>query len=83
MHLVEKHYSLEPYEGSGWWACLNVALAVAHRMRVMSNVVGQEEDQLAWMYLKNALAVQAELTMRNNDLLSVQALLGIVRDILT
>ncbi|TKX18834.1 transcription factor-like protein 27 [Elsinoe australis] len=77
MHLVEKHYSLEPYEGSGWWACLNVALAVAHRMRVMSNVVGQEEDQLAWMYLKNALAVQAELTMRNNDLLSVQALLGI------
>ncbi|PNS20150.1 hypothetical protein CAC42_5600 [Sphaceloma murrayae] len=77
MHLVHKHYSLEPYEGSGWWACLNIALAVAHRMRVMSNVVGQEEDQLAWMYLKNALAVQAELTMRNNDLLSVQALLGI------
>ncbi|KAF4555657.1 Fungal specific transcription factor domain-containing protein 37 [Elsinoe fawcettii] len=77
MHLVHKHYSLEPYEGSGWWACLNVALAVAHRMRVMSNVVGAEEDQLGWMYLKNALAVQAELTMRNNDLLSVQALLGI------
>ncbi|KAG8630076.1 hypothetical protein KVT40_001695 [Elsinoe batatas] len=77
MHLVHKHYSLEPYEGSGWWACLNVALAVAHRMRVMSNVSGSEEDQLAWMYLKNALAVQSELTMRNNDLLSVQALLGI------
>ncbi|GAM84826.1 hypothetical protein ANO11243_028270 [Dothideomycetidae sp. 11243] len=76
MHLVEKHYSLEPYQGSGWWACLNISLAIAHRMRVMSNVVPQDEDQLAWMYLKNAMAVQSELTLRNNDLLSVQALLG-------
>lgn len=81
MHLVEKHYSLEPYQGSGWWACLNVTLAIAHRMRVMSNVVPQEEDQLAWMYLKNAMAVQSELTLRNNDLLSVQALLGMVRSL--
>ena len=76
MHLVHKHYSLEPYEGSGWWASLNIALALAHRIRVMSNVSPQEEDELAWLYLKNAMAVQTELTMRNNDLLSVQALLG-------
>ncbi|KAK1815878.1 hypothetical protein LTR12_009763 [Friedmanniomyces endolithicus] len=76
MHLVDKHYSLEPYEGSGWWASLNVALAIAHRLRVMSNVVGQEEDDHAWGYLKNAMAVMTELTMRNTDLLSVQALLG-------
>ncbi|KAF2805206.1 uncharacterized protein BDZ99DRAFT_466855 [Mytilinidion resinicola] len=76
MHLVDKHYSRDPYEGSGWWASLNVALAIAHRLRVMSNLVPQEEDQKAWGYLKNALAVQTELTMRNTDLLSVQALLG-------
>lgn len=76
MHLVDKHYSLDPYEGSGWWASLNVALAIAHRLRVMSNVVGQEEDDQAWGYLKNAMAVFTELTMRNTDLLSVQALLG-------
>ncbi|KAK3640143.1 hypothetical protein LTR56_005555 [Elasticomyces elasticus] len=76
MHLVDKHYSLEPYEGSGWWASLNVALAIAHRLRVMSNVVGQEEDEQAWGYLKNAMGVMTELTMRNTDLLSVQALLG-------
>lgn len=79
MHLVDKHYSMEPYEGSGWWASLNVALAIAHRLRVMSNVVPQEEDRHAWGYLKNALAVQTELTMRNTDLLSVQALIGMVR----
>ena len=78
MHLVDKHYSMDPFEGSGWWASLNVALAIAHRLRVMSNLVPQEEDQKAWGYLKNALAVQTELTMRNTDLLSVQALLGMV-----
>ena len=77
-HLVDKHYAMDPYEGSGWWASLNVALAIAHRLRVMSNLVPQEEDQKAWGYLKNALAVQTELTMRNTDLLSVQALLGMV-----
>ncbi|KAK4982096.1 hypothetical protein LTR66_009480 [Elasticomyces elasticus] len=76
MHLVDKHYSMEPYDGSGWWASLNVALAIAHRLRVMSNQVPQDEDRHAWGYLKNALAVQTELTMRNTDLLSVQALLG-------
>ena len=76
MHLVEKQYSMNPYEGSGWWASINVALAIAHRLRVMSNLVPQDEDQKAWMYLKNAMGVLTELTMRNTDLLSVQALLG-------
>lgn len=76
MHLVDRQYSRDPYEGSGWWASLNVALAIAHRLRVMSNLVPQEEDEKAWGYLKNAMAVCTELTLRNTDLLSVQALLG-------
>ncbi|ATY60138.1 fungal specific transcription factor domain-containing [Cordyceps militaris] len=76
MHLVERQYSSNPYQGSGWWASLNCALAIAHRLRVMSNLVPQEEDEKAWAYLKNAMGVFAELTMRNADLLSVQALLG-------
>jgi hypothetical protein len=45
----------------------------------MSNLVPAEEDEKAWQYLKNAMSVMVELTMRNTDLLSVQALLGIVR----
>ncbi|KAJ3496022.1 hypothetical protein NLG97_g2975 [Lecanicillium saksenae] len=76
MHLVERQYSSNPYQGSGWWASLNCALAIAHRLRVMSNLVPQEEDEKAWAYLKNAMGVFSELTMRNTDLLSVQALLG-------
>ncbi len=78
MRLVDLQYSAQPYQGSGWWASLNVALAIAHRLRVMSNVVPQEEDQKGWAYLKNAMGVLTELTMRNTDLLSVQALLGMV-----
>ncbi|PNP37572.1 hypothetical protein TGAMA5MH_10513 [Trichoderma gamsii] len=76
MHLVERQYSDDPYQGSGWWASLNCALAIAHRLRVMSNLVPQEEDEKAWGYLKNAMGVFSELAMRNTDLLSVQALLG-------
>ncbi|KAI5290839.1 hypothetical protein KEM54_000294, partial [Ascosphaera aggregata] len=76
MHLVERQYSRDPYEGSGWWASINIVLAIAHRLRVISNLVPQEEDKLAWLYLKNAMGVLTELTMRNTDLLSVQALLG-------
>ncbi|KAK0728293.1 fungal-specific transcription factor domain-containing protein [Lasiosphaeria miniovina] len=76
MHLVERQYSSDPYRGSGWWASLNVALAIAHRLRVMSNLVPADEDEKAWAYLKNAMSVFTELTMRNTDLLSVQALLG-------
>ncbi|KAI1635935.1 fungal-specific transcription factor domain-containing protein [Biscogniauxia mediterranea] len=76
MHLLERQYSPDPYEGSGWWASLNCVFAIAHRLRVMSNLVPQEEDEKAWAYMKNAIGVFPELTMRNTDLLSVQALLG-------
>ncbi|KAI0600444.1 fungal-specific transcription factor domain-containing protein [Biscogniauxia sp. FL1348] len=76
MHLLERQYSSDPYEGSGWWASLNCVFAIAHRLRVMSNLVPQEEDEKAWAYMKNAIGVFPELTMRNTDLLSVQALLG-------
>jgi len=78
MHLVDKQYSDDPYEGSGWWASLNVALAIAFRIRVMNNFAANDSDTEAWGFFKNALAVQTELTLRNQDLLSVQALLGMV-----
>lgn len=78
MHLVDRQYSRDPYEGSGWWASINVVLAISHRLRVMSNLVPHEEDKKGWLYLKNAMGVLTELTMRNTDLFSVQALLGMV-----
>lgn len=65
-----------PYEDPGWWACLNVVLALAHRIRSMVCLNSQQEDREAWGYFQNALAVMTELTMLNNTLTAVQALLG-------
>lgn len=76
MHLVDMQYSDNPYNGSGWWACLNLALAIAHRIRILKNQLPRHCDGDSWAYFKNALAVLSELTMRNTDLLSVQALIG-------
>lgn len=74
--LVEKQYSNDPYEGSGWWASLNVALAIAYRIRVVKNLSLGDDDNKAWSHFRNCLAVHSELTLRNTDLLSVQALIG-------
>lgn len=74
--LAEKQYTHEPYDGVGWWASLNVALAIACRMRELRNIDNREMEAKGWAYFKNALACQAELELRSTDLLSVQALLG-------
>lgn len=42
----------------------------------MKNLVPGADEAKGWAYFKNALAVESELTLRNTDLLSVQALLG-------
>ncbi|KAK5993404.1 ABC-transporter-regulating transcription factor [Cladobotryum mycophilum] len=76
MHLVERQYSNDPYQGTGWWASLNVTLAISYRLRVMSGLSPADADTLGWDHLKNAMSCFSELTMRNTDLLSVQALLG-------
>jgi hypothetical protein len=75
MGLFERHYS-SSYDNTSWWACYNVILAISHRLRVMSKITSAAEDEKAWGYLKNACSVFTELTMRNMDLMSVQALLG-------
>lgn len=75
--LAEKQYSNDPYNGSGWWASLNLAIAMAYRIRVIKTLgLSEDADDNAWLYFKNALSVHSELTIRNTDLFSVQALLG-------
>lgn len=76
LYLVERQYSSDPYAGSGWWASLNVVLAIAHRLRVRYTTTPEEDERKAWGYLKNSMGVLAELMVQNTDLLSVQALLG-------
>jgi hypothetical protein len=76
MRLVDRHYSRDSYAGVEWWASLNVALAIGHRLRVVSGLAPLDEGQKAWDYLMNAMGTFTELAMRKADLLSVQALLG-------
>ncbi|KAE8444918.1 hypothetical protein EG329_014045 [Mollisiaceae sp. DMI_Dod_QoI] len=74
--LARFNTSESPYEDPGWWACLNVILALAHRFRAMVGTNSRQEDKQAWGYFQNALAVTTELTMLNDTVAAVQALVG-------
>jgi hypothetical protein len=74
MDMFDNAHSPTPHEGSGWWASINVALAIVSS--ASTDIGERQAHNPAWGYIKNALAVTNELTMYNADLLSVQALLG-------
>lgn len=57
----------------GWWACLNVVLALNHRFEESSD---DQEELEAWGFFQNALAVRPQLLTMHSKLASVQALLG-------
>jgi len=59
----------------GWWACLNVVLALTHRFEE-STASEKHEDLEAWGFFQNALAVSNQLVTMHSTLASVQALLG-------
>jgi hypothetical protein len=59
----------------GWWACLNVVLALTHQFRG-KQTLDREEDHESWGYFQNALAVSNQLIMMQSTLSSVQALLA-------
>jgi len=53
-------------------------LAYARRVRVLRNLTLQDEEDLALLYFKNALAVLTDLLLRVPHILNVQALLAMV-----
>lgn len=79
-HLLDKQFTGQPHAGSGWWAALNVVLAIGARIATMKAMSEggkfDEGDLKASRFFKNSLSVHTELTLKNTDLLSVQALLG-------
>jgi hypothetical protein len=76
MGFVHERYSESCPTDPGWWACINVVLALAHRFRAMRTLETLHENSEACGYMQNALAVVSELTMLHNSLPAVQALLG-------
>ena len=69
-------YSESSPSDPGWWACLNVVLALAHRFRAMRTLESHHENSQSCGHMQNALAVVSELTMLHNSLSAVQALVG-------
>jgi hypothetical protein len=80
MALFEAHFTQEYEEahGPGWWASLNMLLAFARQVRVLRDLTLQDEEDIALLYFKNAMAVLTDLLLRVPHILNVQALLAMV-----
>lgn len=69
-------YAISDPEDAGWWACLNVVLSIAHRLRALRSLDPTHENSLAYGYTQNALSVISQLNVINRSLSVVQALVG-------
>jgi hypothetical protein len=79
MELLDRQYSTTPYDGAGWWASLNVVIAISISLQSHEStppLAKYDKFESAWDYLQNGLAVFTELSIRCTDLLTVQALIG-------
>lgn len=70
-------YSISSPADAAWWACLNVVLAIAHRLRAIPMLDPTQENTLAFAHAQNALNVVSKLAVSDHDLSAVQALAGI------
>ncbi|TFB01689.1 hypothetical protein CCMA1212_006299 [Trichoderma ghanense] len=70
-----KYESSNPRD-AGWWACLNVVLSIAHRLRSIHAADPTKDHILAFGHVQNALSVVSELNVSERSLSAVQALAG-------
>ncbi|KAL7811154.1 fungal-specific transcription factor domain-containing protein [Trichoderma gracile] len=70
-----KYESSSPRD-AGWWACLNVVLSIAHRLRSIRASDPTQDHNLAYGYVQNAFSVISELNVSERSLSAVQALAG-------
>ena len=65
-----KYTTFNPGDAS-WWACLNVVLSIAHRLRALRLLDPTHENILACGYTQNALGVVSELNVSDRSLSAV------------
>lgn len=60
-----------------------MVLAIALRIQISHPGLAEEDAtthvQSSWLYFQNAASVMTELLLKNTDLVSIQAILGMVR----
>lgn len=78
MRMVEWQYTQQTCDDAARWASINIILSLAYEYRFSNSMKPEKDRERAWLYFKNAISVFTELTLRRTDLLSVQALLGMV-----
>ncbi|KAK6363371.1 hypothetical protein TWF730_000804 [Orbilia blumenaviensis] len=75
--LLEEQYSDNPPKGTGWYASLNMVLAVGSRIRGSKlKTPSEAEDSRGWKLFQNAMCMYPILTLQNTDIHSIQALLA-------
>lgn len=72
MRSFEQDYTRDRPEDSAWWAILNIVVALSIRL----NPDRKELNDKACEYAQNAFNVIPDLTMKQPDLITIQALLG-------
>ena len=77
MHLTRRHYKNEHHNAPAWWAAVNIALALAYRLDAL-RMRNPQEEKKALPHLHNALESVNTLILSKPEILSIQALLGMV-----
>jgi transcription factor-like protein len=78
MTLIEWQYTQQTCNDTATWASINILIAMAYRDRIGNSQRPEKDNEKAWLYFKNAASVLTDLILRRSDLLSIQALLGMV-----
>lgn len=76
LHEFQLKYATSNPGDAGWWACINVVLSLAYRLRALRTSDPTDANARAGGYFQNALAVVSELSISYRSLAAVQALVG-------
>lgn len=79
MQMVEWQYTQQTCDDAARWASINMVICLAYEYRFSNNMKPEKDREKARYYFKNAMSVFTDLSLRRTDLLSVQALLSMVR----
>lgn len=76
--LVERLYLRTAYPSPGLLACINVAIALSYAYRICATPTPDLEDRKSWDFFRRAARFIPQLMLGNPELLSIQALVGMV-----